>query len=496
MVNGLIITKDIIIAKDMSKIVIEPELLDVQKTAYRYLLDTITQEILFGGASGGGKSYLGCVWVISSALLYPGTRWLIGRAVLKNLKESTLVTLFDVMTSWGIMKDTHYEYNTKDNYVLFKKEYGGSRILLKDLFFYPSDPDYIGLGSLEVTGVFIDEAGEVAVKAREILSVRVRYKLKDFCVCGGLTKDSKVLEYDEFKQPSKWLCSRCKQETGGLIPKKLYSCNPSKNWTFYDFYRPYSDGTLQADRVFIPALATENKFNSKHYIDALDRLNPLDRKRLFKGEWDYGDDDYSLFNYDNILNLFMNDIEHGKNYITCDWAGLGKDKCVIFVWDGFKVIDYTVYDKSNDKMILKEIERLRDKYLVRIRDIVVDEMGGGQGIVSTLGCEGFIASETPVYIKRRKENYTNFRAQLYYKLSDMVNRDLVAIKIDDVTIRKTIIEELEQIRRPEKSVDEGNKLAIEGKDMIRERIGRSPDFSDALMMRMYFVVKKRRKYLI
>lgn len=475
---------------------ISPELLDVQKTAYGYLLDETTQEILFGGASGGGKSYLGCVWIITSAIKYPGTRWLIGRAVLKNLKESTLVTLFDIMTAWGIMKDIHYEYNTKDNYVKFKPAYGGSVILLKDLFFYPSDPDYIGLGSLEVTGVFIDEAGEVSIKAREILSVRVRYHLKHFCVCGQPTKKSKIIGHDENGEPDKWMCSGCGKETGGLLPKKFYSCNPAKNWTYQDFYRPWSEGTLSDEKVFIPALATENKFNSKYYIDALDRLNPLDRKRLFKGEWDYGDEDYVLFNYDAILNLFVNEVDSGKYYITCDWAGLGKDKCAIFVWEGFKLVDYTVYEKSTDPMIKKEITRYQQMYGVHFQDIVIDEMGGGIGIVSALGVQGFIASATPVHIKGKKENYTNFRAQLYYKFSDMVNRGLVAIKMDDVKMRQDIIKELEQIRRPEKNVDDGNKLAIEGKEKIRERIGRSPDFADALMMRMYFVLKSRKRFLV
>ena len=60
-----------------------------QIEAFDYLTDKTTTEILYGGGAGGGKSYLGCCWLIISCMQYSGTRWLMGRAVLKSLKEST-----------------------------------------------------------------------------------------------------------------------------------------------------------------------------------------------------------------------------------------------------------------------------------------------------------------------------------------------------------------------------------------------------------------------
>ena len=50
-----------------------------------------------------------------------------------------------------------------------------------------------------------------------------------------------------------------------------------------------------------------------------------------------------------------------------------------------------------------------------------------------------------------------------------------------------IIEELEQVKRD--NVDKDGKLSILPKDKVKEILGRSPDFSDALMMRMYFEFK-------
>ena len=65
---------------------IEPNFTTTQKKAIKYLFDDTTNEVLFGGAAGGGKSFVGCSWIIMLALKHPKTRYLIGRSKLLNLK--------------------------------------------------------------------------------------------------------------------------------------------------------------------------------------------------------------------------------------------------------------------------------------------------------------------------------------------------------------------------------------------------------------------------
>ena len=132
------------------------KLLPKQENAVYYLKDNTTSEIIYGGAAGGGKSALGCLWLIEMCLKHKGSRWLMGRSKPKTLKETTLATFFDISSQLGITNE--YRYNASDYTIIFNN---GSKIILKDLFLYPSDPPFDSLGSLEITGAFIDECNQL-----------------------------------------------------------------------------------------------------------------------------------------------------------------------------------------------------------------------------------------------------------------------------------------------------------------------------------------------
>ena len=83
-------------------------LTEKQKACFRALDDGAVNFVLYGGAAGGGKSYIGCLWLLYYSLSCPRTRWMMGRSVLKRLKETTLNTFFDICSDFGY---TEYNYN-------------------------------------------------------------------------------------------------------------------------------------------------------------------------------------------------------------------------------------------------------------------------------------------------------------------------------------------------------------------------------------------------
>lgn len=61
------------------------------------------------------------------------------------------------------------------------------------------------------------------------------------------------------------------------------------------------------------------------------------------------------------------------------------------------------------------------------------------------------------------------------------------VECNDISIKEKIIQELKQIKS--KDSDKDGKLKIIPKEEVKELIGRSPDFSDTMLMRCLFEIK-------
>lgn len=376
-----------------------------------------------------------------------------GRSKLKALKQTTLQTFFDICQQWGLNSE-HYTYNQMNNEIIF---YNDSKIILKDLFLYPADPNFDSLGSLEITGAFIDEVNQITEKAKNIVASRIRYKLDEY----------------------------------NLIPKLLMSCNPSKNWVYDEFYKKSKEDKLEDYKKFIHALVTDNEHISKHYITQLQKLDEISKKRLLFGQWEYEDKD-ALINYDNIIDIFKDykykqeeHISTNNYYISVDVARQGNDKAVIILWYKFNILNIKSYDKSSLTELKDYIDILKNEYKINNRNIVIDEDGLGGGLVDFIrGSRGFINNSKAL----KNENYQNLKTQCYYKLAEKINNDEISIfNVEDTKVKEMIIQELSNVKR--KNVDKDGKVQIIGKDEIKQLIGRSPDYADAMMMRMIFEYK-------
>lgn len=401
-------------------------------------------EIIYGGSAGSAKTFIGCYWILKSALKYPGSKWLIGRSELKNLKQTTLQTFFEVCKMQGVKKDIHYNYKEQAGEIHFKNE---SVILLRDLAYKPSDPEFDDLGSLEVCGIFCDEIAQIRKKAWDVLQTRIRYKLEEF----------------------------------NIKPKIFGSLNPSKNWVYTYFYKPYRDGTLLNNKRFIRALPTDNPYLPQSYLDILNNLPKSERSRLYLGLWEATDDN-QLCEQDAIQAIWDNTwVKDNGMYITGDIARQGSDKAVIGVWKGLRLNKVIMFDKSKFQLLESTIKELKNEYKVSNNNIILDEDGVGGFLVDALGVKGFVNNSSPLF----GENYQNLKTQCYYRLSQIINDKLLHIEEDvlDDTNKAILIEELEQIKS---MPSEDSKLRILSKSEVKNNIGRSPDISDMLMMRMYY----------
>lgn len=426
-----------------------------QKQCARYWIDKETIDIVYGGAKGGGKSYLGCSLIFSDALVYPDTRYFIARKKLNDLRKYTISSIYEVLHNWGLSSN-YYKYDGQDNYF---KLYNGSKVFLLEAKYLPGDdPLFKRFGSMQMTRGWIEEAGEFEEAAKTNLQISI---------------------------------GRWKNDEYGLSPKLLQTCNPSKNYLYREYYKKDKDGELEQWKKFIKAFPQDNKMLPKGYVENLYRiLTTNEIERLINGNWEYDDDPSRMIEYENILNMFTNDfVDGGNKYITADIARLGKDKTVIGYWNGYRCEDIITLKKSEVTETANKIHEIANKYKIPRNSIIVDEDGVGGGVKDILQCKGFINNSSP----RGKSNFDNLKSQCSFWMANKINNNKVYVNING-EIKDIIIEECEIVKK--KNIDKDGKQAIIAKDEMKKHIGRSPDYWDMIMMRAYFDVRIKNKIRI
>lgn len=404
--------------------------------------DKTTTEIVYGGAAASGKSYLICALMTMKALTNNGIRIGLARNQISTLKKTTLTSLFEVFSDWGIQKGLHYNYNSNSGIIQF---FNGSEIVLIELSYMPSDAQYTRLGGLLLTFAVVDELAEVEEKGFNILKTRV---------------------------------GRWKNTETNIKPIIIGTCNPLKNWLYYKYYIPYVNETLKPYQRFIAALPQDNPFISQAYIDNLFNASSIqDRQRLLYGNWNYEHLPDALLSPEEIDNIW-DDATTDKDahtYISADIAIKG-DKCVVMVWKGYTLID-TIINPPDVEFCIKEQMTIHNVPQYRIS---IDSDGIGNLLQAKFKNAKFIHNGAKTF---KNENYKNLKVQLYVKLCQLIKEN--KIKILSSNYKEDIKDELGQIQY-KTNENEIGKVDLVSKAEIKKVLGRSCDFSDCMAYRMFF----------
>lgn len=439
-----------------------------QLEATQFWIDNTTEEILYGGAKGGGKSFLGATLIFGDALIYPDTSYFIARKELIDLTNFTIPTIHKVFKNWGLNINDYASYNGASHcYTLTN----GSKVYLIACKEEPSDPMFERFGSMEMTRGWIEEAGEVAENAKANL----------------------------------WLSiGRVNNDKYKLKKKLLLTANPKKGWMKRDFVDPFKQGVLAPSRKYIQAFATDNTYLPEDYVESLSNIkNKVARERLYEGNWDYEDDRDSLISVDALEDTFSNTIiKDGNKYLIVDVARLGKDTTVFSIWDGAELTKIDQFQQQATNVTEQKVKDCASINQIPYSHIIVDEDGIGGGVVDHLmGVKGFVANSSPLPTASQirgklsqiqndmtpRTNFANLKTQCAFKLAEMIEEHKIAFKVPEY--RDKIMEELTALLR-QKNIDSDGKLQLRPKDEVKKEIGRSPDIGDTLIYRAWFELKK------
>lgn len=212
-------------------------------------------------------------------------------------------------------------------------------------------------------------------------------------------------------------------------------------------------------------------------------------KALYLAEGSIDDD--ILFSDDHLESWYHN--KHvkptGKRYLTCDIALHGSDRFVIVVWDGWVIIDIIPMTKTEPDEVERQIKLQAEKHHIPRHRITYDADGVGAYLRGYLrGAKPFNNGSKAVPERGQKQaNYLNLKSQCFYKFS---KRLADGETLNKATLYKEKINaEFEQIKKF--NTDKDGKLRVTPKEMVKQMLGYSPDFAEAIMMREIFELDGR-----
>lgn len=253
-------------------------------------LKAVCRYVIFGGARGGGKSWVVRLKAVLMALHYAGIKILIMRRTYPELVNNHINPLRQLLN--GIAK-----YNGTEKTFTFPN---GSTIRFQ---YCARDDDLLRMQGMELDVIFIDEATQMT-----------EYQIKQINVCI--------------------------RGTNGF-PKRLYmTCNPGGKGHQYIkrlLERRFNEDENPEDYVFIQSLVTDNKALMKaqpEYVKELKALPPKIREAWLYGRWDIYEgqffeefrdnpEGYQTRKWTHVIPA-MREIPRGwKIYRSFDW-GYGK----------------------------------------------------------------------------------------------------------------------------------------------------------------------------
>lgn len=415
--------------------------------------------------------------LINIARQYPNSFIPMGRRTLADARIGTLQTFVEVLSDMGLEEGKDYRPVGL---------YGGNTIMFvfenKSIIqFVPMDEtkdrDWRKMRGLLATAVGVDEVDTVKRDGFVAMSSRAG-----------------------------------RRNRNGAPDVTISTCNPSESWVKEHVYIPWRDGNLPEDVAVIEFKMEDSFLYASGYYDGY-KTNPEQwKQRFLHNNWDYMDDEDSLFKSRVLDTIHVPDYADGKKYLGADHARQGKDRTVLAQIVGDTLVDLKVYRKDDlirlakpeekeappySHIIGREIVRYSDKHTIGYTHTGVDALPSG--VVDYMR-----SIKRPVFeympgarSTPRKPTAEEERKGIKPKPSyDMIRSEGAYLLSQDMEQGKfhfydgcPHLADLKQELLWHGFSSKDKMFCVEKKDEIKVRLGKSPDLADALFI-AYWMMKK------
>lgn len=163
--------------------------------------------------------------------------------------------------------------------------------------------------------------------------------------------------------------------------------------------------------------------------------------------------------------------EHSQKRLGIDVARFGDDRTVIFPRQGMMSFKPVVMRNARTTDIAARVARAKAKWHSELE--LVDDTGHwGHGVIDQLDVAGTPALPVVFHGKAINPRYYNRRAEMWMEMAEWVKAGGCLPNIPEL---------IAELVTPTYTFSQG-KFLIEEKDLVKKRLGRSPDLADALAL--------------
>lgn len=455
----------------------------------RELLDDVKSRkydlILLIGPIGSNKTFAMAYADICIAYQYPKSFIPVARTTLTEARTGTVLSYLEVLDSMGLIQGIDYKFvNGIEVRITFTHN---RSVIYFSALDHTKDRDWRKVKSINATKSSIDEIDSVKMMGYVNLSSR-----------------------------------NGRRNQNGQPAVTTATCNPNDGWVKEHIYNKWKNpakyGKLP-DRIKVIEFNMEDSFLYKTgYYDRF-MTNPEQwKQRYLYNNWDYQDDENSLFKMRILDNIHRDDFDStATGYQGTDVAREGKDRSVIAVIKGNTLVDIQIRTKEDldalaephekeappyTDILARESIKIAGVYSIGYQHASGDAVGNGAGFIDACRMRGFKLNEfkagarpieattirdpdilTRPDIQQRQiasQAYNNLRSQMYHQLAmDMQKGEFFFWN------GCPHLAELKQELLYHGADQSAKVLEVESKDSIRERLGKSPDLADAVVMAFY-----------
>lgn len=422
------------------KIIFEPT--DKQMRYIEAAFSGLYRYLLFGGGIRSGKTYVVLSIIILLCKLFPKSRWIVVRADYDRLRRHVLPVF------WKVCPPNFLDRFNQQNHTAYMKN--GSEII----FFseqYEDDPELTRWHGLEINGGVLEEADEL-----------------------------QEATFNKFvERMGSWFMTP--------MPPMLclLTCNPSNGWLKKKFYEPHVANTLQSPYFFLQALITDNPYVPQEFLDKLKDMPPELYRRFVQGSWETEDMASQLIPWGDIHaaeSLIVTD--DVTPYLGVDVGRFGNDASVWTLLNGPNIKEIFSLKKTSIDEVVEHTKRFIIQHRIKAEDVTIDGVGIGAGVIDFLHKEkyyvnDFVGGASPIPLLSSSEivnfEFFNLRSQMCWQLRTDFSKKRIGGLISKYQKLKDDIGSISY------SIKGDKKIAVDSKDVIREKLHRSPDDFDSLM---------------